>query len=189
MRSACPVASRLYAKTVGWTRFPDLAHQLTIISGHSNLPASCPVCEHSPLSAEDCNPHKSLRTTIKVFLRTAEKKRADAKAKELKEPETEPETPAEPTPAPESAAEQQPAGEAAPTQDAVEEETVKPTEETPLPEEGSQKQDQGDHVRFDGVREASFTNDSRLRTTSLMAKPKLREMTKTHEATATQPLL
>ena len=47
--------------------------------GHSRLPAECPVCEHSPISADDCKPNKSLRTTIKVFLRTAEKKREQAK--------------------------------------------------------------------------------------------------------------
>ncbi|RCI08405.1 hypothetical protein L249_8777 [Ophiocordyceps polyrhachis-furcata BCC 54312] len=54
--------------------------------GQSSLPLSCPVCEHSPLAAEDCNPNKSLRTTIRVFLRTAEKKREANRAKESKEP-------------------------------------------------------------------------------------------------------
>ncbi|KAH0544892.1 hypothetical protein FGG08_000972 [Glutinoglossum americanum] len=44
-------------------------------SCQSTLPASCPVCEHSPLSAEDCKPNKPLRTTITVFLRTEKKKR------------------------------------------------------------------------------------------------------------------
>jgi hypothetical protein len=52
------------------------------------------VCEHSPLSAEDCNPNKSLRTTIKVFLRTAEKKREAQRAKEAKD--SAPPTPVEP---------------------------------------------------------------------------------------------
>ncbi|KAH6604218.1 hypothetical protein Trco_007664, partial [Trichoderma cornu-damae] len=52
---------------------------------HSNLPQSCPVCEHSPLSAADCNPNKSLRTTIRVFLRTAEKKREASRPKESNE--------------------------------------------------------------------------------------------------------
>lgn len=50
--------------------------------GHSRLPQQCPVCEHSPLSAEDCKPNKSLRTTIKVFLRTEEKKREQARDKQ-----------------------------------------------------------------------------------------------------------
>lgn len=61
----------------------------------STLPASCPVCEHSPLSAEDCKPHKSLRTTIKVFLRTEEKKRETNRPKD-----TPPVTPVESQPAP-----------------------------------------------------------------------------------------
>lgn len=50
---------------------------------HSSLPLSCPVCEHSPLSVDDCPPNKSLRTTIKVFLRTEEKKRESNRAKDL----------------------------------------------------------------------------------------------------------
>ncbi|KAJ3475028.1 hypothetical protein NLG97_g9604 [Lecanicillium saksenae] len=66
-------------------------------SCHSSLPSSCPVCEHSPLSADDCTPNKSLRTTIKVFLRTAEKKREANKPKEVAEPA--PETPVEAAPA------------------------------------------------------------------------------------------
>ena len=57
------------------------------------------MCEHSPVTGDDCKPHKSLRTTIKVFLRTEEKKRATAQAKIAKA--TPPETPVEaPTPAP-----------------------------------------------------------------------------------------
>lgn len=61
----------------------------------SRLPASCPVCEHSPLSADDCKPHKSLRTTIKVFLRTEEKKRESNRPKD-----TPPVTPIDAHPAP-----------------------------------------------------------------------------------------
>jgi hypothetical protein len=53
-------------------------------SGQSTLPSSCPVCEHTPVSAEDCKPNKSLRTTIKVFLRTEEKKREALRLKEAK---------------------------------------------------------------------------------------------------------
>lgn len=53
-------------------------------AGQSTLPSSCPVCEHTPVSAEDCKPNKSLRTTIKVFLRTEEKKREAARLKEAK---------------------------------------------------------------------------------------------------------
>lgn len=66
----------------------------TDLLGHSSLPSSCPVCEHSPLSADDCTPNKSLRTTIKVFLRTAEKKREANRPKEIPERPA-PETPVE----------------------------------------------------------------------------------------------
>ncbi|KFY45710.1 hypothetical protein V494_00815, partial [Pseudogymnoascus sp. VKM F-4513 (FW-928)] len=73
-----------------------------------SLPSSCPVCEHTPVAAEDCKPHKSLRTTIKVFLRTEEKKRIALQAKAIKD--TTPITPVEdapaPTPAPAAAAEE-----------------------------------------------------------------------------------
>jgi hypothetical protein len=34
------------------------------------------VCDHSPLNADDCKPNSALRTTVTVFLRTAEKKHA-----------------------------------------------------------------------------------------------------------------
>jgi hypothetical protein len=50
-------------------------------TGQSTLPSSCPVCEHSPVSAEDCTVYKSLRTTIRVFLKTEEKKREAARPK------------------------------------------------------------------------------------------------------------
>ena len=44
-------------------------------SGQSSLPESCPVCEHNPVSPDLCKPNKALRTTLKAFLRTEEKKR------------------------------------------------------------------------------------------------------------------
>jgi len=68
-----------------------------LCSGQSTLPESCPVCEHSPVSADDCKPNKALRTTIKVFLRTEEKKREALRLKEAKN--TPPATPA-PIPTP-----------------------------------------------------------------------------------------
>ncbi|KAJ8120344.1 hypothetical protein ONZ43_g2924 [Nemania bipapillata] len=40
----------------------------------ATLPSSCPVCEHTPVSGADCTVYKSLRTTIRVFLKTEEKK-------------------------------------------------------------------------------------------------------------------
>lgn len=39
------------------------------------LPDNCPVCAHTPLSSDLCKPNKALRTTLKAFLRTEEKKR------------------------------------------------------------------------------------------------------------------
>ncbi|KKY23274.1 putative pre-mrna-splicing factor 38b [Diplodia seriata] len=41
----------------------------------SALPDSCPVCSHSPLSADDCKPKKNLRLTVKAYLKSEEKKR------------------------------------------------------------------------------------------------------------------
>lgn len=55
------------------------------------------MCEHTPVSAEDCKPNKSLRTTIKVFLRTEERKREALRLKETKA--TPPATPIEVKPA------------------------------------------------------------------------------------------
>lgn len=43
--------------------------------GQTSLPESCPVCDHNPVSRELCKPNKALRTTLKAFLRTEEKKR------------------------------------------------------------------------------------------------------------------
>lgn len=45
------------------------------VKGQSTLPESCLVCEHSPLSADDCKPNKALRLTVKAFLKSEEKKR------------------------------------------------------------------------------------------------------------------
>ncbi|KAJ9261864.1 hypothetical protein DTO027B5_3047 [Paecilomyces variotii] len=41
----------------------------------ASLPESCPVCAHTPISPDLCKPNKALRTTLKAFLRTEEKKR------------------------------------------------------------------------------------------------------------------
>ncbi|KAJ3525360.1 hypothetical protein NM208_g11673 [Fusarium decemcellulare] len=117
----CAICSKL---AVNAYRLP-CCEQAICESCQSNLPASCPVCEHSPLSAEDCNPNKSLRTTIRVFLRTAEKKREASRPKEGKD--SEPATPVEPpkqslqgseTPAIETPSEQAPV-KGAPSGDAV----------------------------------------------------------------------
>ncbi|KAL8388555.1 hypothetical protein RB595_009053 [Gaeumannomyces hyphopodioides] len=65
-------------------------------SCQSTLPTSCPVCEHSPLSADDCKPNKALRTTIKLFVRTEEKKREAPRSKDAQE--SAPPTPIDPKP-------------------------------------------------------------------------------------------
>ncbi|KAL3461579.1 hypothetical protein BJX64DRAFT_260470 [Aspergillus heterothallicus] len=41
----------------------------------ASLPDTCPVCTHTPISSDLCKPNKALRTTLKAFLRTEEKKR------------------------------------------------------------------------------------------------------------------
>ncbi|ODQ53841.1 hypothetical protein SAICODRAFT_70542 [Saitoella complicata NRRL Y-17804] len=49
-----------------------------------DLPPSCPICDHSPTTPEDCTENPSLKTTVAVFLRMAEKKWKDAQTKEAK---------------------------------------------------------------------------------------------------------
>lgn len=84
----CRAANKLYVNHVCILQCEEITSlkMLILLAGHSSLPPSCPVCEHSPLSADDCTPNKSLRTTIKVFLRTAEKKREANRPKESQEP-------------------------------------------------------------------------------------------------------
>lgn len=98
-------------------------------TGQSTLPSSCPVCEHTPVAAADCKPNKSLRTTIKVFLRTEEKKREALRLKEEKNspPVVEPSSLVE-TPAAVSAPAEEPVAQ--PSNDAEATEELK-TEETP----------------------------------------------------------
>jgi len=54
--------------------------RLTLLIGQTSLPDTCPVCMHSPLSADDCKPNKSLRLTVKAFLKNEEKKRDKIRA-------------------------------------------------------------------------------------------------------------
>lgn len=63
-------------------------------SGQSSLPESCPICQHSPLNAEDAKPSKSLRLTVTQFLKQIKKKREKAAT-------TAPAGDVTPTPAPE----------------------------------------------------------------------------------------
>ncbi|OJJ47309.1 hypothetical protein ASPZODRAFT_159216 [Penicilliopsis zonata CBS 506.65] len=46
----------------------------------TSLPETCPVCAHTPISPDLCKPNKALRTTLKAFLRTEEKKREKERA-------------------------------------------------------------------------------------------------------------
>lgn len=43
--------------------------------GQASLSNTCPVCTHTPVAPDLCKPNKALRTTLKAFLRTEEKKR------------------------------------------------------------------------------------------------------------------
>ncbi|ROW14373.1 hypothetical protein VPNG_03893 [Cytospora leucostoma] len=84
------------------------------------LRTTCPVCEHTPISQDDCKPNKSLRMTTRAFLKTAEKKRDSSLAKE-----STPITPvdAKPTPLP-TIADEKP-----PVQDVTAEATTAPTQD------------------------------------------------------------
>ncbi|KAJ2978808.1 hypothetical protein NUW58_g7375 [Xylaria curta] len=72
----------------------------------ATLPSACPVCEHTPVSGTDCTVYKSLRTTIRVFLKTEEKKREAARPKPNGSAPT---TPVQITPTPTPAQAQGPA--------------------------------------------------------------------------------
>lgn len=107
------------------------------------LRSTCPVCEHTPMSADDCKPNKALRMTTKAFLKTAEKKRDSSQAKE-----STPLTPvdARPTPTP-AVSDDKP-----PVEDASEEvATADVTQETQHEGEQAQADDSFDkqHVALD----------------------------------------
>lgn len=68
--------------------------EILTVLGQGALPESCPVCAHSPLDAALCKPNKALRTTLKAFLRTEEKKR------ERERPSSKPVDSPTPAPAP-----------------------------------------------------------------------------------------
>lgn len=87
MRSVCLAVSSPFARAVGilfsylclaiiFSRF-----EANLVQGQASLPEACPVCAHEPVKAELCKANKALRTTIKVFLRTEEKKRETQKGK------------------------------------------------------------------------------------------------------------
>lgn len=109
------------------------------------MPETCPVCDHSPISPDLCKPNKALRTTLKAFLRTEEKKR------EKERPPAAPASPSTQTPtesvdkqpeaAPSATADVQPESEeAAP-------EPTAPAEDAAEPGDGA---DGGHQVRAEG---------------------------------------
>ncbi|OQO11052.1 hypothetical protein B0A48_05307 [Cryoendolithus antarcticus] len=56
----------------------------------AKLTEQCPICEHSPVSADACTPMRSLRMTIKAHLKTEMKRRAAAAAAAAPPPPKEP---------------------------------------------------------------------------------------------------
>ncbi|KAL8999924.1 MAG: hypothetical protein Q9169_001330 [Polycauliona sp. 2 TL-2023] len=48
----------------------------------SSLPQACPICLHEPVKAEDCRPNKTLRTTIRAFLKKIATEREKAQKKQ-----------------------------------------------------------------------------------------------------------
>ncbi|KAL8709344.1 MAG: hypothetical protein Q9220_005937 [cf. Caloplaca sp. 1 TL-2023] len=48
----------------------------------SSLPQACPICLHEPVKAEDCRPNKTLRMTIKAFLRKLATEQEKARKKQ-----------------------------------------------------------------------------------------------------------
>ncbi|CAK7203437.1 hypothetical protein SEUCBS139899_006171 [Sporothrix eucalyptigena] len=77
----CAICSKL---AVNAFKLP-CCEQLIDENCHATLPSTCPVCEHTPLSAADCNPNKVMRSTIRVFIKTELKKRETSRAKQTKE--------------------------------------------------------------------------------------------------------
>ncbi|KAK4964046.1 hypothetical protein LTR66_012504, partial [Elasticomyces elasticus] len=50
------------------------------VQRQTTLPEACPVCAHTPLTAESCTENKKLRLTVKAFLKAEEKKRGRDKS-------------------------------------------------------------------------------------------------------------
>lgn len=46
-----------------------------LLTGFQRLGPSCPCCDHSPLPKEECKPFKTLRGSVKAFLKSKEKSR------------------------------------------------------------------------------------------------------------------
>lgn len=127
--------------------------------GHSTLPPSCPVCEHSPLSADDCKVHKSLRTTVRVFLRSEEKKKDNLKLKEAKE-QAEAKEVEEATPGAEASQGQ--------TQEGEESEAQPAALVTQEEGQGDTPASNGDAVKADESQEAAPNGVAQVRSSSTM---------------------
>lgn len=126
MRFACHAVTRQSVKHVSHTVSFKPMWCLTLIVmpvGQASLPDTCPVCAHTPLSSDLCKPNKALRTTLKAFLRTEEKKRE--KDRQSATPATAPAS-GDGTPAPE-----QPAAEPVPDAAAA---TIAPGEQAAVEE-------------------------------------------------------
>lgn len=109
-----PCCDQSICETCAWKRLtPQGADGDLTIPGQASLSDTCPVCAHTPVSPDLCKPNKALRTTLKAFLRTEEKKR-----------EKERQSAAPPTPT---------ASEPAPTEPSTEKDVseAKPTPVTP----------------------------------------------------------
>ncbi|CAK7273700.1 hypothetical protein SEPCBS57363_005785 [Sporothrix epigloea] len=77
----CAICSKL---AVNAFKLP-CCEQLIDENCHATLPSTCPVCEHTPISAADCNPNKVMRSTIRVFIKTELKKRETLRSKQPRE--------------------------------------------------------------------------------------------------------
>lgn len=89
-----PCCDQAICESCGHFPEPSLNQSANVLlPGQTSLPDTCPVCAHTPISSDLCKPNKALRTTLKAFLRTEEKKR------EKDRQQATPITPADATPA------------------------------------------------------------------------------------------
>ena len=98
--------------------------------GSKSLSEECPVCQHSPLDGSECKPNKSLRMTVKAYVKSEEKKRSVKTAAVVESVET-PAPTVDSTPAPvfeEEATELAPVDQASPVPETTTVETVQGVE-------------------------------------------------------------
>ncbi|KAJ5280713.1 hypothetical protein N7478_006085 [Penicillium angulare] len=101
----------------------------------TSLSDTCPVCAHTPVSPDVCKPNKALRTTLKAYLRTEEKKREKERQANATSTPTIP-TPAESEQAPKDNTSGQTLTESAPAEALAAPVTQEPTSEHPAAESG-----------------------------------------------------